>query len=154
MTNFYLGLSSHSVFCSASAVVFQDCVTWRDFVYFSRENLDITGFFFPPFSFFFWILRPRENSVSAPREKLFFEDWVTARITWTIYAHHVGNSVPRGRWSFDFRAKGHPSRPAPAFFSFRPMRANNCNERWTRFFLFELFSFISKKFNSRWMSFW
>lgn len=116
-------------FLSTSAVVFQDCVTWRDFVYFSRENLDITGVYvcvcFLSF-FLFGILRPRENNVSAPRERLFFEDWVTARITWTIYAHHAGNSF-QGRWSFDFRAKGHPL--ACPSFSFRPIRSNNCGER-------------------------
>lgn len=71
-------------FLSTSAVVFQDCVTWRDFVYFSRESLDITGvcvyIYVCVFSLFslslslFGILRHRENNVSAPREKLFFED--------------------------------------------------------------------------------
>lgn len=71
---FYLGLSSHSVFffLSASAVVFQDCVTWRDFVYFSRENLDIAGVFFFFFFFLFGILRPRENNVFSTEGKIIF----------------------------------------------------------------------------------
>lgn len=57
-------------FLSASAVVFQDCVTWRDFVYFSRENLDIAGVFF--FFFLFGILRPRENNVFSTEGKIIF----------------------------------------------------------------------------------
>lgn len=125
-------------FLSTSAVVFQDCVTWRDFVYFSRESLDITGvcvyIYVCVFSLFFslslfGILRPRENNVSAPREKLFFEDWVTARITWTIYAHHVANSF-QGEGGVSIFVRRDTHRPAPAFS--RPIRSNNCGKRWDK----------------------
>lgn len=114
-------------FLSTSAVVFQDCVTWRDFVYFSRENLDITGVYVCVFSLFFFLgFYAPEKITFQHRGKDYF-----SRIELPLELR--GQFMPTTlatrsrRWSFDFRAKGHPL--ACPSFSFRPIRSNNCGER-------------------------
>lgn len=115
-------------FLSTSAVVFQDCVTWRDFVYFSRESLDITGmcvyiytcvfslsFFLPLFLGFY----APEKITFQHRGKNYFS---RIELPLELRGQFMPTTLPtrsRGRekgWSFDFRAKGHPS-ACPGFFS-------------------------------------
>ena len=139
-TNFYLGLSGHSVFIYERGCVsrLRNVAGFR--LFFTREPWYHGGcvyiyIYVCVFSLFslslslFGILRPRENNVSAPREKLFFEDWVTARITWTIYAHHVANSF-QGEGGVSIFVRRDTHRPAPAFS--RPIRSNNCGKRWDK----------------------
>lgn len=143
-------------FLSTSAVVFQDCVTWRDFVYFSRENLDITGVYVCVcvFSLFFFLgFYAPEKITFQHRGKDYF-----SRIELPLELR--GQFMPttlatrsRGGGVSIFARRDTPW-PAPAF-RFDPYAriiAANDEARGDLFFFTRIISFVSKKFHSqRWI---
>lgn len=136
--------------------MFQDCVTWRDFVYFSRENLDITGVYVCVcvFSLFFFLgFYAPEKITFQHRGKDYF-----SRIELPLELR--GQFMPttlatrsRGGGVSIFARRDTPW-PAPAF-RFDPYAriiAANDEARGDLFFFTRIISFVSKKFHSqRWI---
>lgn len=147
-------------FLSTSAVVFQDCVTWRDFVYFSRESLDITGmcvyiytcvfslsFFLPLFLGFY----APEKITFQHRGKNYFS---RIELPLELRGQFMPTTLPtrsRGRVEFRFSCEGTPI-GLPRLFLVpyaRIIAANDETRGWFPFLFGFFIPFVSKKFDSQ-----